>query len=97
MCAISKEKDHGTEFPTFDYYKKWRRYITVFRVEGVFEKTVKNTFNLQKISIKYCFNLIHKLKEPMTNQEWTRIVNPLTPTSDQDKISPYNINTLSTK
>ena len=33
----------------------------------------------------------------MTNQEWTKIVNPLTPTSDQDKISTYNINTLSTK
>ena len=40
-----------------------------FELKVFFEKTVKNTFNLQKISIKYYFNLIQKLKEPMTNQE----------------------------
>ena len=27
----------------------------------------------------------------------TLIVNPLTPMSDQDRISPYNINTMSTR
>ena len=26
-----------------------------------------------------------------------QIVNPFTPTSDQDRISPYNINTISSK
>ena len=31
------------------------------------------------------------------NLSWEIIHNPLTPMSDQDRISPYNINTISTK
>ena len=34
-------------------------------------------------------------KEPMTTQSWS--VNPLTLMSDQDRISPYNINTVSNR
>ena len=33
----------------------------------------------------------------LSNSEKTYALNPLTPTSDQDRISPYNINTISTR
>ena len=33
----------------------------------------------------------------MIDKEWHSAVNPLTPVSDQDRISPYNINTVSSR
>ena len=31
------------------------------------------------------------------NELRTRCINPFTPTSDQDRLSPYNINTISSR
>ena len=38
---------------------------------------------------------VHKLEGIINNQILR--VNPFTPTSDQDRISPYNINTISSR
>ena len=35
--------------------------------------------------------------EQLQGQDNSKSFNPLTPTSDQDRISPYNINTISTR
>ena len=35
--------------------------------------------------------------EQLQGQDHSKSFNPLTPMSDQDRISPYNINTISTR
>ena len=80
----TKEKNswaHLFHYETGDHY----------RVESVLSGTVLNSHPVIKQSVVTVFLPLITITVIFTS------INPFTPTSDQDRISPYNINTISSR